>query len=308
MRHFSESAAGRRHRAATFSTEIRNIRRSMLLGRNRKVQVSEGSSELADRCRSQISLQSEVKFDIWNEQDSEENSEFGEVNNSGELNECDVLPNFQQLPQTSTTSFHFVSGIPASLSNSSSTSSMPICRICQLPGIEPSNPLLSPCRCLGSIRYVHGPCLKKWLEVSSKKSSDPPGCELCQYQYIRHKKFMISNWLVPSCSSKDKVLHSVFMVAVIIMIGCSIITIICFKQNADIQPRVGPDTELSASELMTLSCGVLFFLSFFVAMYVEVKAENTIYQLICKFFNMNHEWTIEEYDRRKDPAKQIDSP
>ena len=28
-------------------------------------------------------------------------------------------------------------------------------------------------------------------------------------------------------------------------------------------------------------------------------------QLICKFFYMNHEWTIEEYDRRKDPAKQV---
>ena len=54
--------------------------------------------------RSQISLQSEVKFDIWNEQESEENSEFGEVNNSGELNECDVPSNFEQLPQTSTVS------------------------------------------------------------------------------------------------------------------------------------------------------------------------------------------------------------
>merc|ERR1719431_1609015 len=86
--------------------------------------------------------------------------------------------------------------IPVSMSHSSSTTSMPICRICQLPSMEPNNPLLSPCRCLGSIRYVHSPCLKKWLEVSSKKNSDPPGCELCQYQYIRHKKFMISNWLV----------------------------------------------------------------------------------------------------------------
>ena len=54
--------------------------------------------------RSQISLQSEVKFDIWNEQESEENSEFGEVNNSGELNECDVPSTFEQLPQTSTVS------------------------------------------------------------------------------------------------------------------------------------------------------------------------------------------------------------
>ena len=82
-------------------------------------------------------------------------------------------------------------------------------------------------------------------------------------------------------------------------------------QNGEVHPRVGPNTELSASELMTLSCGVifkhiknaimnlwkggicwiktfrnndskvLFFLAFFVAMYVEVKAENTIYQVFC---------------------------
>jgi E3 ubiquitin-protein ligase MARCH1/8 len=31
---------------------------------------------------------------------------------------------------------------------------------------------------------------------------------------------------------------------------------------------------------MTLSCGVLFFLAFFVAMYVEVKAKYTIYQVL----------------------------
>ena len=30
------------------------------------------------------------------------------------------------------------------------------------------------------------------------------------------------------------------------------------------------------------------------------------FQLICKFFYMNHEWTIEEYDRRRDPAKQVE--
>ena len=45
------------------------------------------------------------------------------------------------------------------MSHSSSTSSMPICRICQLPSLEPHNSLISPCRCLGSIRYVHNPCL-----------------------------------------------------------------------------------------------------------------------------------------------------
>ena len=39
---------------------------------------------------------------------------------------------------------------------------------------------------------LHHLCLQKWLEVSSKKNSEPPGCELCQYQYIRHKKFVVS--------------------------------------------------------------------------------------------------------------------
>lgn len=128
-------------------------------------------------------------------------------------------------------------------------------------------------------------------------------CELCQYQYIRHKKFVISNWRVPSISSKDKVLHSVFLMSILIMIICSVATILSFKQ-ADTLPKVGPDTELSSSELLTLSCGVLFFFSFFVAMYVEVKAEFTIYQLICKFFQMNHEWTILEYDKARDRIKR----
>ena len=34
--------------------------------------------------------------------------------------------------------------------------------------------------------------LQKWLEVSSKRRTGPPSCELCQYQYLRHKKFVVS--------------------------------------------------------------------------------------------------------------------
>ena len=36
--------------------------------------------------------------------------------------------------------------IAGRLSTSSSTVSMPACRICQLPAMEPNNPLISPCR------------------------------------------------------------------------------------------------------------------------------------------------------------------
>jgi len=200
-----------------------------------------------------------------------------------------------------------VGGYKTTMSSSSSTTSMPICRICQLPSMEPSNHLISPCRCLGSIRYVHNPCLLKWLEVCSRKNSDAPCCELCQFQYLRKKRFLLSQCLFPSCSTRDKVLHAIFLLSIALMVTCAGVTILCFKQDRDSKPKtVGPNTELSPSELMTLSCGVLFFLAFFVAMYVEVKAKNTVYQLICKFLYMNYDWTIQEYDRKKDPAKQIE--
>lgn len=59
-------------------------------------------------------------------------------------------------------------------------------------------------------------------------------------------------------------------------------------------------TELNQSEILTLSCGVLFFVAFFVAMYVEVKATDTLYRLCTSFFYINQTMHIYEYDRKKD--------
>lgn len=39
------------------------------------------------------------------------------------------------------------------------TDLLPICRICQLPG-DMVDPLFSPCRCSGSLRFIHYSCLK----------------------------------------------------------------------------------------------------------------------------------------------------
>jgi hypothetical protein len=36
------------------------------------------------------------------------------------------------------------------------------CRICLEPG-EFSNPLICPCKCSGSVRYIHLQCLRTWL-------------------------------------------------------------------------------------------------------------------------------------------------
>eukprot|EP01118_Nematostelium_gracile_P000430 TRINITY_DN10480_c0_g1_i1.p1 TRINITY_DN10480_c0_g1~~TRINITY_DN10480_c0_g1_i1.p1 ORF type:complete len:850 (+),score=138.72 TRINITY_DN10480_c0_g1_i1:111-2660(+) len=52
-----------------------------------------------------------------------------------------------------------------------------ICRVCRA-GDSPEKPLFYPCRCSGSIKYIHEDCLLKWLEHSKTRS-----CELCKTPY-----------------------------------------------------------------------------------------------------------------------------
>ncbi|XP_023695863.1 E3 ubiquitin-protein ligase MARCHF7-like isoform X2 [Paramormyrops kingsleyae] len=58
-----------------------------------------------------------------------------------------------------------------------------LCRICQMAEESPSNPLIAPCRCTGSLQYVHQDCMKKWLssKISSGSALDTiTTCELCK--------------------------------------------------------------------------------------------------------------------------------
>ncbi|GAA30053.2 E3 ubiquitin-protein ligase MARCH2 [Clonorchis sinensis] len=52
------------------------------------------------------------------------------------------------------------------------------CRICLDEG-ELEGPLMSPCRCKGTVGLVHRNCLQRWLYESGKVK-----CELCGYEYI----------------------------------------------------------------------------------------------------------------------------
>ncbi|KAG9277613.1 E3 ubiquitin-protein ligase MARCH7 [Astyanax mexicanus] len=58
-----------------------------------------------------------------------------------------------------------------------------LCRICQMGETSSSNPLIEPCRCTGSLQYVHQDCIKKWLrsKISSGSSLEAiTTCELCK--------------------------------------------------------------------------------------------------------------------------------
>ncbi|XP_062937431.1 probable E3 ubiquitin-protein ligase MARCHF10 isoform X2 [Cynocephalus volans] len=58
-----------------------------------------------------------------------------------------------------------------------------LCRICQIAGGSPTNPLLEPCGCVGSLQFVHQECLKQWLKVKITSGADLGAvktCEMCK--------------------------------------------------------------------------------------------------------------------------------
>ncbi|KAM9860501.1 E3 ubiquitin-protein ligase MARCHF7 [Aulostomus maculatus] len=58
-----------------------------------------------------------------------------------------------------------------------------LCRICQMGEESASNPLIQPCRCTGSLQYVHQECIKRWLcsKIGSGTNLEAiTNCELCK--------------------------------------------------------------------------------------------------------------------------------
>ncbi|XP_037019612.2 probable E3 ubiquitin-protein ligase MARCHF10 isoform X2 [Artibeus jamaicensis] len=89
-----------------------------------------------------------------------------------------------------------------------------LCRICQMTGGSPTNPLLEPCGCVGSLQFVHHECLKKWLKVKITSGADLGAvktCEMCKQGlrvdlddfnltdfYRKHQRSRVQNELMNS--------------------------------------------------------------------------------------------------------------
>ncbi|KZP01895.1 hypothetical protein CALVIDRAFT_532640 [Calocera viscosa TUFC12733] len=58
-----------------------------------------------------------------------------------------------------------------------------VCRICAAPG-DPSQPLFHPCKCSGTIRYIHQDCLATWLAHSKKTT-----CDVCKHKFAFTKVY-----------------------------------------------------------------------------------------------------------------------
>ncbi|KAI1483853.1 hypothetical protein F4774DRAFT_366837 [Daldinia eschscholtzii] len=95
---------------------------------------------------------------------------------------ADFLPDLAELPNAAQRRKHSLTK-PDTMAEQSMSGGKPLvndsidpdtCRICRGEGTV-DEPLFYPCKCSGSIKYVHQDCLMEWLSHSQKKH-----CELCK--------------------------------------------------------------------------------------------------------------------------------
>lgn len=69
------------------------------------------------------------------------------------------------------------------------------CRICHCEA-EVNKPLFHPCKCSGSVKFIHQECLQTWLKVSKQSN---PKCELCGTHFNFRNIYATGNIYVYMC-------------------------------------------------------------------------------------------------------------
>lgn len=223
------------------------------------------------------------------------------------------------------------------INSASSTLSLnrPFCKICHLGACKDADRLISPCKCSGTMQYIHCGCLLKWLEISNRSNERPISCELCAHEYTWHKRFNYANLRFPRCSPKDIFLHVVFILALGMMLASASAPMLWQRPaglgdlgepTSSSRPARPLSNSLSASgnfrpsslsagghpeagrlaheERFMLLCAASFFISFFMAIYVQTKTRDTLYSLASKFLSINQTYYITEYDHGQSAKQQ----
>jgi hypothetical protein len=128
-----------------------------------------------------------------------------------------------------------------------------ICRIC-MDFDSKDNPLITPCKCSGSVKYIHEECLKTWL-VSQDVDIDKGECELCKTPFSM--EFKIGR----RCSIKESLSngwsHFIYLpVLFAVMIMLFLVIYLLAERYININQR---EDEQGYTIALMVTCGICGF-------------------------------------------------
>ncbi|KAM4626550.1 E3 ubiquitin-protein ligase MARCHF4 [Discoglossus pictus] len=168
----------------------------------------------------------------------------------------------------------------------------PLCRIC-FQGPEQGE-LLSPCRCDGSVKCSHQPCLIRWISERGSWS-----CELCYYKYhviaISTKNPLQVKWQAISLTVIEKVqiaaaiLGSLFLIASISWL---------------IWSTFSPSAKWQRQDLLFQICYGMYGFMDIVCIGLIIHEGPSVYRIFKRWQAVNQQWKVLNYDKSKDLEDQ----
>ncbi|XP_028847242.1 E3 ubiquitin-protein ligase MARCH4 [Denticeps clupeoides] len=162
----------------------------------------------------------------------------------------------------------------------------PVCRIC-FQGPEQGE-LLSPCRCSGSVRSTHQPCLIKWISERGSWT-----CELCYYKYqviaISTKNPLqwqaISLTVIEKVQIAAAILGSLFLIASISWLVWS---------------SFSPSAKWQRQDLLFQICYGMYGFMDVVCIALIVHEGPSVFRIFHRWQAVNQQWKVLNYDKMKD--------
>ncbi|KAL7989815.1 hypothetical protein Chor_012481 [Crotalus horridus] len=148
--------------------------------------------------------------------------------------------------------------------------------------------LLSPCRCDGSVRCTHQPCLIRWISERGSWS-----CELC---YFKYQVLAISTknplqWQAISLTVIEKV-----QIAAIILGSLFLIASISWL----IWSSLSPSAKWQRQDLLFQICYGMYGFMDIVCIGLITHEGSSVYRIFKRWQAVNQQWKVLNYDKAKD--------
>ncbi|KFO24524.1 E3 ubiquitin-protein ligase MARCH9 isoform X1 [Fukomys damarensis] len=150
--------------------------------------------------------------------------------------------------------------------------------------------LLSPCRCDGSVRCTHQPCLIRWISERGSWS-----CELC---YFKYQVLAISTknplqWQAISLTVIEKV-----QIAAIVLGSLFLVASISWL----IWSSLSPSAKWQRQDLLFQICYGMYGFMDVVCIGLIVHEGSSVYRIFKRWQAVNQQWKVLNYDKTKDIA------
>uniref|UniRef100_H3AIV5 RING-type E3 ubiquitin transferase n=1 Tax=Latimeria chalumnae TaxID=7897 RepID=H3AIV5_LATCH len=163
---------------------------------------------------------------------------------------------------------------------------------CSTSGAPLLGELLSPCRCDGSVKCTHQPCLIKWISERGSWS-----CELCYYKYhviaISTKNPLqwqtISLTVIEKVQIAAAILGSLFLIASISWL---------------IWSTFSPSAKWQRQDLLFQICYGMYGFMDIVCIGLIIHEGPSVYRIFKRWQAVNQQWKVLNYDKMKDMEDQ----